>query len=745
MSILGRRPAALCVAICLILSLAAVCLGTVGRIGIAVAAFIIPAAVCVIFRKRPKITIATMDIRPFSLVAGAMVLLHMMTSYAVWDVRGRAFEEYSSEKAPVAVSAVVIGVDQSADWYANYRVELRSVNGERSLPVGLVRCDSVYALSVGDFISFDAVFLTDEELDGIGSDKYDLMSDGINFVCRPVGDISITGHTISGTRVEIALLREKLDAVISLSYGRETLGLVKALMLADRSGLGTLKRDMASVGTSHLLALSGLHLTAVAIIIDNLLLPFLVSRMMRNAVKIICSMIFLFVSGFPSSLCRAAVMLTLMSLTEMFFFDRDRVTQLFLTGYLIVLTDPAAILDVGLQMSFMATLGVIVASEAEASRRRATRKNLSAWRKKHPVLNFFRKFLLGLLLSIFVSLGASLFVIPLQWLYFGEMSLLSVPATIILSPIITVILGLSISATFLSLFGSVIISGKISSAVSFLTLILKKLLACSGNIHTTVSLGYWFAPVTFIAFIAAAFFLVKDGKTANVKRLALFFAWTIFYSGLSGISVMASDIHEAVFFDAGTSDAILISVRNSTMLIVVEDGDRGISYNVSEMMKERKRTTLDALMLTRLSRSAIRAVSGIRDQKHVRTLILPEPTNDFEYDCAKEIAEAASADNTSVFYYKRPSEASLSFGDISVTVFGNKKLSRSSKPLTGIMFDIKNRNILYAGASFWEGDPSLHEADWFIVGRAGPKVKSEPPYPTENTRYIQDGHTAFTG
>lgn len=748
MNFLSRRPAALCVTISLVFSFMAIFLGLAARIAIIAAAIAVPAVICLVFRNRPRRTFATMEIRAFSLVAGSMLILQMLTSIAVWDLSAGAYEKYSSSGSAADIEAVVIGVNSSSEWYANYRVELSEINGKRSFAVGLLTCETSYAFTIGDRISCRAVFTPlDEYNREYGSDRYSLMTDGVRFVCSPEGEPSVTGHSRYAPRVVLARLRERIRAAISLFADHETSGFVKALILSDRSGLGRMRRDMSRVGASHLLALSGLHLTAISVVVDRFLLGFMISKPKRGVVKIICAFGFMAVSGFPHSLARAAIMMTIAIIAETLSQDRDRITALFLAAWIIVLVDPPAILDVGLQMSFCATLGVIFAMNAEVLPRRRVSRKLKPLKKTKPRLAKQLKKASQLFFGALVTLGATLFVVPLQWVYFGEMSLLSIPSTIILSPLITLALWLAIPYTLFALVGSFPLAAPLGSMLTVLTKLIKSITSWMSLSRSVVPLGYWFSAVTFVVCILAAMIFIKPSRTSFLKKLTVFLLWIILYTDTVQLVGVIGNRREVIFTSSATSDGAIIAVGNQCMLINVEDGNNNIARNAVDIMNRRCLPDIGIFALTRLSRAGIRSARDICERKMVRVILIPKPENAFEEGCAAGIAEVASEYSAKLAFYERPDETTISFFGTGITFFEKRKLSRSTKNPIGIMFDLDGSRLLYSGASYWEVDPETHGAAAIVIGNAGPKVKTDPPYdPSAVTiKYLSDGNIAFTG
>ena len=94
------------------------------------------------------------------------------------------------------------------------------------------------------------------------------------------------------------------------AVGGDEGALAAAMLLGDRSGLpDAAARDFSRAGVSHLLALSGLHLSAVAGAVGWLLTKLRLPKLAKTPLMSVFLLLYLAVVGFPLSAVRAAIML----------------------------------------------------------------------------------------------------------------------------------------------------------------------------------------------------------------------------------------------------------------------------------------------------------------------------------------------------------------------------------------------------------------------------------------------------
>ena len=130
--------------------------------------------------------------------------------------------------------------------------------------------------------------------------------------------------------------------------------------MGDRENLDSgIKHAYSRLGISHILAVSGLHLTIIVGGLGWILTQFHVPKKIRSLILIAGAFFFAWLCGFSASIVRAAVMLTFFYLADMVGERNDSSTSLFLAVFLIVCFHPNAVYDAGMWLSFFATLGIL--------------------------------------------------------------------------------------------------------------------------------------------------------------------------------------------------------------------------------------------------------------------------------------------------------------------------------------------------------------------------------------------------
>ena len=173
----------------------------------------------------------------------------------------------------------------------------------------------------------------------------------------------------SGINMSLAqrLQRWATQRLERLELNDEVHGAAMALVLGRREHLSDhVVESYRLSGTSHLLALSGLHITVVFLFISLLLyyLPLLSRGHIISAiVSIILIWLFALMSGLGVSVVRAATMFTLLRVSWLASAHYDSINSLLSAAVIILIFDCAALYDVGFQLSFISVLGIMLWSK----------------------------------------------------------------------------------------------------------------------------------------------------------------------------------------------------------------------------------------------------------------------------------------------------------------------------------------------------------------------------------------------
>ncbi len=719
MNIFKRRPLALMITVCLAANAASAMLHPALKVFFIFTCIgLVPIFLAAVRRFGIK-EICNISAPAFIAAAAALTVCSVLLGHAYYDVYVEKYDKYDSK----TVRAQIVSVENSTSYSALYCVRLHSADGETSRAKGLAYSETAIGLSPGDFIETRAEFVPIADFyGGFDKPKLDFLSEGYVFTCN-IADTPKTLGKIRSIGVLFTNLRENISAKMSLCLSDDAGALAKAIFLGDRSGLGKIQRDFKNIGVVHLLALSGLHLAVLDGMVSSLLKAFGVRPKPRNFITLLFIIFYTALTGFLMSVMRAALMLIISRIAMFINVRADRVTTLFIACGLIVMAEPAAVFDVSLQMSFAATLGILLISEE-------TGKLFDKVPYYDPRRYTLRFRLLKALEIIPISFAAAVAVLPLQWLYFGETSLLSVPATVIMSIFCEGLLLFIPIYVIFSLTGLHFLGIGFGWCIEILTKICTALAELIASVDCTVSLGYPFTlPIISVCSVIIVIMMIKNVSSWLYSLIPIGISILIFISG----TAVYESLHEKdITLDCiseNYGDVLVAVSKRKAMLVDISEGYSELFYNSEKCVRANCLTEIDTFLFTHIHRRHVNSLHKLLNRCVVRRILLPMPTNEYDRYIALEIAALAGEYGTETIFYEAEEETEIHFGDIKLTLPVKTNIKRSNHPLITALIEYNGSEIAYIGKSVWEDETAwqrVNGAKYIIFGGCGPQIKSFP-------------------
>jgi competence protein ComEC len=343
----------------------------------------------------------------------------------------------------LAVEGIVRGYPDVRDTWTNLRLDagLIAAGGQEALPVHgtvLVRAPRLPEYHYGDRLRVSGLLETPPEMEGFSYKDY-LARQGIHsFVGRPRIELLAVGQ---GSPVKAALLavKDRARAAIGRLVPEPEASLLQGIILGVRASIPRALYDLFNAtGTSHILVISGANLTIIAALFSRAF-GRLLGRRWAYWFTLGGVGLYVLLVGAEPAVARAALMAGLYLTALYLGRQATAYVSLCASGLLLTVINPFLLWDVGFQLSFAATLGLILFSPAldQFFERRLVRV-LSKERAKKTV-----RYLDDLLV---VTLAAQILTLPLILYHFGQLSLvapLANPLILPAQPVIIVVGGLA--------------------------------------------------------------------------------------------------------------------------------------------------------------------------------------------------------------------------------------------------------------------------------------------------------------
>lgn len=357
---------------------------------------------------------------------------------------------FNDRKYDLLIKGWVVEPPDYRDTYTNLRIRVQQVDtGEDSFDVGglfLARVPPDQVYHYGDIVRLRGKLQTPPVNEEFSYRDY-LARQGILSYMPNAEATLLPGRAGNPIVAAIYAVKEKsLENVYRLFPDPEASLLAGILLGVDNGLSATLQQAFKDTGTAHIIAISGFNISIIAGIFVMLFSRFLGPR--RGAVAAILGIAFYtFLVGASAAVVRAASMGTLSLFAMQVGRRQQGLNTLAFVAALMALWNPLIIWDVGFQLSFFATLGLILYGEPfqQAAERFIIRFTSieTAEYLVQPLSEF-----------ILLTFAAQLTTIPIMAYQFKQISLVSFianPFILPAQPAVMIVGGLAVIASLIFL------------------------------------------------------------------------------------------------------------------------------------------------------------------------------------------------------------------------------------------------------------------------------------------------------
>lgn len=238
-------------------------------------------------------------------------------------------------------------------------------------------------------------------------------------------------------------LRESCRVQLEHLFPETEAGVLKAMLLGDKSDMDDgIREGYQAAGISHILAISGLHISVLGMGLFSLLVALSVPLSLSFGIPLsilLCYGIFL---DSPLTVFRAVAMFAVLAGSRMLGRSYDLLSAWAVAGILLVVDNPDVVFDSGFQLSFGAVVGIVYTQAVMGTATEMVEKRRGVGR------SLWKKFMEGFHLWIFL--------LPIVLHAYYQVSVAGLICNLIVIPLLPAVLisglaGLMIS--FFSLFG----------------------------------------------------------------------------------------------------------------------------------------------------------------------------------------------------------------------------------------------------------------------------------------------------
>lgn len=619
-----------------------------------------------------------------------------------------------------------------SSYQTTYRVGNLQIDGKKRYSDAVLSLDSLADLQIGDIVSTTATVYS---IEFFSDNPTRYQADGIFLCLLPLEELTFLEHQEpSQISALLDAISESLGNLLSTYVPNEEGALLASLLLGRSSELSSATfRDFRRTGTTHLLAISGMHLTVLIALFDLLLRLFRLGKSPRTVAVLLFALFYVALTGFSLSAVRALIMCCFLYFSSLLRGNNDAVTSLMFSLFLMLALMPCAVYDIGMWMSCSAVLGILVANSFSPKMHEWIRKKWGENKVSRLAMRFSD--------AVSIAFGAGVYVSLPMWLCFDELSLVALPAGLLLSPLFTLLLILGPILLILSpipILASLL--GRFLSIVSHIILLTVRTIAHLP--HITVSFGYpFFSFLMPIAASTIALLLIVNLKRKRWIRIAELSSVLALLLCLGCFHMASKNQMTALFCAEKDNEFLIFRASDLSVICDMSSGTRSANRVAELSTKEFLATEISAYVFTHYHTRHITSLRALADSSILRTLCLPIPITDDEKNICNSLLALAKTADISVTLFDRGKP--LILGNLTLTVSESQYLKRSTMPLYYVLAESYGTEILYISESLHENQ-TLYDSvcklligtHTVILGSHGPITKTELYYPLENTKQV---------
>ena len=523
----------------------------------------------------------------------------------------RPLQSVGEEKQSIRATVSDYPRQTNYGWSVSAKIRLE----EREY-LSVLYYDDETALAPGDTVCCEAKLTRAEEK--LKEDNFYYTSRGVWLIATVTGAM----QSEKAERLPLwgvpAFLAQALHEKAEELFPEETSGLVTALLMGDKHGLSYARKNELSIaGIYHAVAVSGMH---VSILLGLIVLLCGANRRLAAAIGVPVVIVFVLMTGAPASAVRAGIMQIILLLAPLAGREYDVPTSLCAALLFLLAENPWSAQNVGLQMSFTSTAGLLLFSQRLYRFCGSGKRYQNAVRKRTVGAWLLR----AMMTAFCCSFAASAFSLPIAAVQFETISLVA--------PITNMLLLWAVSLLFsggmvVCLLGFVL--GKLMLGPAWLLSLLARYILAVVHLIAKIPYAAVFTDNVYLVLFAAVYYAasllccirpqcIRNRQSA--LALAGCFALCAILSSL--------DYHLPDFtftaLDVGQGQCLILNVGTETTVIDCGGTPEESGELAARFLQQNGEFCVENLILTHYDADHVNGVCQLLARQKVKNLYLPE-------------------------------------------------------------------------------------------------------------------------
>lgn len=450
------------------------------------------------------------------------------------------------------------------------------------------------------------------------------------------------------------LLKRKVEILLP----ENSASLLKGILLGDCTDISSdVKENFKECNLSHMLAVSGAHLSYLIIGINIILSKKIFGKRTSKIITIFGIIIFMNITNMSPSIERAGISSIICIIASLIHRKPDSINAVAIAVLCTVIKNPLSILNVGMQLSYAGTLSLLMfANGREENNSREIIENNEKGKN-------IKKYLLE---SIKVTLCANILIMPLTIYKFNTISLNFILANLVAGPLLglSLILGLIMLVTS---FVSLNIAKLFSFILNIILIILMKSTKLISQIpysNITVITPHLISIVIIYTIIFLGYYIAKSPehrkklKTKNkliIKTITIVLSITII--SVATLRLLEEKKLKLYFVDVGQGDCTYLKTPSEKNILIDGGGNRDKEkYDVGKKvlfpyLLDRRVKKLDYIIVSHFDADHAQGLEAVIQNIKVKNIIVCKQASDSAL--YKEIIKLCKKKNVNIITVKR--------------------------------------------------------------------------------------------
>lgn len=578
----------------------------------------------------------------------SIIIISIISNYIINYLNNKYDTLFTNIDNP-NIQAIVVSNKVEKQYYDRYKIKILNLNNDNKFKniYLYINVNKKYDLNYGDYIKIIGEFIEPNTRRNYRGFDYKLYLKTLKIY----GTIQVESIELIEKNKTNSLLKVINNLVLEVKknakniMSKDIYSIFLGLILGDNTQIEEeIKENFKVSNISHVLAISGMHISYLVLGI-NILFKKIIGKRSTKFVTILILIIYMFITNFSPSILRAGIMGALVCFSNLFYRKNDVFNSISLSLFLILLYNPFLITNVGVQLSYGGTLGIILFQKKVYDILGKIKLNKVNRVNKRVILRF-SKVLELLKQSLSVSISAQLIIFPILIYHFHSLGLYvfinNLLVSLIIAPI--VIFGF-IELMFLII--NINLAKCIYILFSLGANILIKLAEVGANLPYAqiyvVSFPFVLYFVYYIlVFLSMYLFSLYNSKNINsfYRRVRNIIALIIYkikqnktklLSILVIIAILFFCIYKypknlrIYFLDVGQGDStFIVTPRNKKILI---DGGGSENYDVGKnvllpYILSRGYTTIDCIVITHFDQDHVGGIFTVLENLKVKCVVI---------------------------------------------------------------------------------------------------------------------------